>query len=42
MILQIFAHAIYGGTLLGKPAAIIGHRKGERNLLSLPGEQEKR
>ena len=28
-----FAHAIYGGTLLGKPAVIIGHRKGERNLL---------
>lgn len=28
-----FAHAIYGGTLLGRPAVIIGHRKGERNLL---------
>ena len=28
-----FAHAIYGGTLLGEPAVIIGHRKGARNLL---------
>lgn len=28
-----FAHAIYGGTLKGKPAVIIGHRKGERKLL---------
>lgn len=28
-----FSHAIYGGTLLGKPAVIIGHRKGKRNLL---------
>lgn len=36
-----FAHAIYGGTLLGKPAVIIGHRKGERNLLLFTWEQEK-
>ncbi len=28
-----FAHAIYGGSLLGKPTVIIGHRKGKRNLL---------
>ncbi len=28
-----FAHAIYGGSLLGSPAVIIGHRKGTRNLL---------
>lgn len=28
-----FAHAIYGGTLCGKPAVIIGHRKGTRDLL---------
>lgn len=37
-----FAHAIYGGTLLGEPAVIIGHRKGERNLLAFTyGEKEK-
>nr|WP_294493081.1 hypothetical protein [uncultured Mediterraneibacter sp.] len=28
-----FAHAIYGGDFLGRPAVIIGHRKGEKNLL---------
>lgn len=28
-----FSHAIYGGNLLGRPAVIIGHREGERNLL---------
>ena len=28
-----FAHAIYGGEYMGKPSVIIGHRKGERNLL---------
>lgn len=28
-----FAHAIYGGDILGEPTVIIGHRKGERNLL---------
>lgn len=28
-----FAHAIYGGSVMGKPAVIIGHRQGERNLL---------
>ena len=28
-----FAHAIYGGELLGKPAVVIGHREGSRDLL---------
>lgn len=28
-----FAHAIYGGQLLGRPAVIIGHREGARDLL---------
>ena len=28
-----FAHAIYGGRLLGRPAVIIGHREGTRDLL---------
>lgn len=36
-----FAHAIYGGTLLGKPAVIIGHRKGERDLLLFTWDQDK-
>lgn len=30
-----FSHAIYGGDLNGKPAVVIGHRKGARNLLSI-------
>lgn len=34
-----FAHAIYGGTLLGKPAVIIGHRKGDRDLLLFTWDQ---
>lgn len=29
-----FAHAIYGGPLCGKPALVVGHRQGERNLLA--------
>ena len=29
-----FTHAIYGGMLCGHPAAVIGHRKGERNLIA--------
>lgn len=37
-----FAHAIYGGTLLGKPAVIIGHRKGERNLLLFTFDMQKK
>ncbi|WP_123053293.1 hypothetical protein [Clostridium sp. JN-1] len=28
-----FTHAIYGGELCGKPALVVGHRKGERNLI---------
>ncbi|MDO4942679.1 MAG: hypothetical protein Q4E73_07555 [Lachnospiraceae bacterium] len=29
-----FTHAIYGGMLCGKPAVVIGHRKGARNLIA--------
>ena len=29
-----FAHGIWGADILGKGAAIIGHRKGERDLLA--------
>ena len=29
-----FMHAIFGGTICGKPTWILGHRKGERNLLA--------
>ena len=29
-----FTHAIFGGMLCGKPAVVIGHRKGPRNLLA--------
>ena len=36
-----FAHAIYGGSLLGRPAVIIGHRQGERNLLLFTWDQDK-
>lgn len=28
-----FTHAIYGGKLCGKSALVVGHRKGERNLI---------
>lgn len=35
-----FTHAIYGGTLLGKPAAVVGHRKGERNLIAFTYDKE--
>lgn len=37
-----FAHAIYGGTILGKPAAVIGHREGEGNLLLFTYDHEKK
>lgn len=30
-----FTHAIYGGDLCGKPAFVVGHRKGERNLMAI-------
>lgn len=36
-----FTHAIYGGNLCGKPALIVGHRKGERNLIAFWWEKEK-
>lgn len=29
-----FTHAIYGGNLLNHPALVVGHRKGERNLIA--------
>lgn len=29
-----FTHAIYGGDLCGRPAVVIGHRKGNRDLLA--------
>ncbi len=35
-----FTHAIYAGTLLGKPAAVVGHRKGERNLIAFTYDKE--
>lgn len=35
-----FAHAIYGGSLLGKPVVIIGHREGNRDLLLFRYDQD--
>lgn len=35
-----FTHAIYGGTLCGRPALVVGHRKGERNLLTFTFHKE--
>lgn len=29
-----FTHAIFGGLICGKPTVVIGHRKGERNLIA--------
>lgn len=29
-----FCHAIWGGTLCGEPAVVIGHRQGKRNLMA--------
>lgn len=29
-----FTHALFGGMLCGQPAVVVGHRKGERNLLA--------
>ncbi|WP_282923922.1 hypothetical protein [Mediterraneibacter massiliensis] len=37
-----FAHAIYGGTLLGEPTVIIGHRKGKRNLLAFTYDEKEK
>ena len=36
-----FAHAIYGGELLGKPSVVIGHREGNRNLLAFTYNHQK-
>lgn len=36
-----FAHAIYGGELCGKPALVVGHRKGERNLIVFTYDKDK-
>lgn len=35
-----FTHAVFGGILCGKPAVVVGHRKGERNLLAFTWNQE--
>ena len=35
-----FCHSIYGGMLCGKPALVVGHRKGERNLMMFTYNQE--
>ena len=35
-----FTHAIYGGLLCGKPAVVVGHRKGERNLIAFTYDSE--
>lgn len=37
-----FCHAIYGGPLCGKQTLVIGHRKGERNLLAFTYNQDTR
>lgn len=36
-----FLHAIYGGDLCGKPALVIGHRQGARNLMAFTYNSEK-
>lgn len=36
-----FTHAIYGGPIAGKPALVIGHRKGERNLMLFTFNKDK-
>lgn len=35
-----FTHAIYGGMLAGRPALVVGHRKGARNLMAFTYNQE--
>lgn len=35
-----FTHSIFGGLLCGKPAVVIGHRQGKRNLLAFTYDQE--
>lgn len=34
-----FVHAIYGGMLCGKPAFVVGHRQGKRNLIAFTYNQ---
>ena len=36
-----FAHAIYGGALCGRQAVVIGHRKGDRDLLAFTWDAAK-
>ena len=36
-----FAHAVYGGDLCGTPAFVVGHRKGERNLIAISYDRDK-
>ena len=36
-----FCHAIYGGSLCGENALVIGHRKGNRDLLCFSYDKEK-
>lgn len=35
-----FTHAIWGGNLCGKPAVVIGHRQGKRNLMAFHYDKE--
>jgi len=37
-----FLHAIYGGMLCGKPVMVVGHRKGDRDLLVFSYNQDKK
>jgi hypothetical protein len=37
-----FTHAIYAGTFCGRQALIVGHRKGERNLLAFFWDEQKK
>lgn len=36
-----FTHAIFGGILCGKPAVVIGHRQGARNLIAFAWSDER-
>lgn len=36
-----FTHAIYGGILCGRPAVVIGHRQGVRNLMAFTWDKQK-
>lgn len=37
-----FSHSIFGGMLCGQPAVVVGHRKGERDLLVFTWNQKKK